>query len=517
MTPLALNLLQLALALGVPALIAFFTRRRWRLWAMGLWTLAPLLAALAVAAGELASGKASVADLDKLVFGLLLIGSFLVAPWLLICGAGYALGAMLRRRLRPDPAAPGGLGPKPPDAVEAPKPTPYEPPLDPDAPSLAPPSRWEVAHVGLDHDDLVLDGLPVWSLPWREEPGERITLVHPTHPGQLHAFTVYAIDDGARATRFAAAELSNGVWGFYRWAAAPDAASGLSADGSLRFDHDLGRYAGGRYDSVAPLAQLYDARSDALLFEGSAWRSSRITPQKDGSLLLALEHGDRETIFRIDPPEGVFRDLATPAGPRPLAELAAAAAAARAACDDPANTYLGRRVAPDGSLRVELHSVEWGPSHWVDSPRVIEVATGRVLLDLWGTDWDAWPTFPRRRAVRLSLRRYHAGGGAQVEIELAPERYVLIEDGGATFGPLGELREALERASRRAAAAAQPTIARPRPTARNWLAALLILVGALALVAVATMITLRLEGERPPQKLDKIPPMPAAIPRSAPR
>jgi hypothetical protein len=517
MTQLILNLLQIALALGVPALIAIYAPRRWRLWAVGLWALAPLLVGLAVAASEIASGKASAADLDKLIFGLLLIGSFLLVPWLLTCGLGFAVGATLRGRVRSEPVAaapakpPAEVGKPLAEGPPVPGPAAYTPQVDPDMPNLSPPSGWRVAHVGVDHDDLVLDGLPVWSLPWREEDGERIMLLHPTHPGQLHAFTVYSIDDGARATRFAAAELSNGVWGFYRWVLPVDVASGVSADGTLRFEHDLGRFAGGRYDSTAPLARLHDERSGALLFDGAAWASSRIVSQTDGSLLLSLEQGDRQTIFRIDPVAGDFRDLATTDGPRPLAELAAAAAAARADCDGP--TYLGRRVAPDGSLVVELDSVEWSNTHWVNSPRVIEVATGRVLLDLWGTDWDAWPSFPRRQAVRLRLRRYR-GGGAQVELELAPERYILLEGEGATFGPLGELPEALEAASRRGAAEAppRPAIAPPRPTARNWLVALLILIGTLALIAVATLVTLRLEGGRPPPKLDTIPPMPSIPP-----
>ncbi|HEY0650845.1 hypothetical protein [Phenylobacterium sp.] len=519
MTQLLLNLLQIGLALGVPALIAIYAPRRWRMWAIGLWALAPLLVAAAVGVSEIVSGKASATDLDKLVYGLLLIGSFVLVPWLLACGLGFALGAMLRGRVRSEavavaPSKPPAEVAKPvAEAPPAPESAPYAPQIDPDFPNLSPPSGWRVAHVGVDHDDLELDGLPVWSLPWREEGGERITLVHPSHPGQLHAFTVYSVDDGARATRFAAAELSNGVWGFYRWVVPVDVASGVSADGSLRFEHDLGRYAGGRYDSTAPLARLRDERSGALLFDGAAWQSSRIVSQTDGSLLLSLEQGDRQTIFRIDPVAGDFRDLATMDGPRPLAELPDAAAAARADCDDPANTYLGRRVAPDGSLVVELASVEWSNTHWVNSPRVIEIATGRVLLDLWGTDWDAWPSFPRRQAVRLSMRRYR-GGGAQVELELAPERYILLEGGGATFGPLGELPEALEAASRRAVAAAppRPTIAPPRPTARSWLVALLILIGTLALIAVATLVSLRLQGEPPPPKLDTIPPMPSIPP-----
>jgi hypothetical protein len=515
MTQLALTLLGLALALGVPALIALVAPLRWRLWAVGLWALAPLLILLGLAASEIASGKASVADLDKLVFGLLLIASVGLLPWLATCAVGFGLGALLRGRAPKaavaEPAPPPAAVAKPlPEAAPMPAPVAHAPPVH-GGPSLSPPGGWEAAHVGFANDDLVLDGLSVWSLEWRAEGDEQVMLAHPAHPTQHHAFDVFNIDDGARATRFAATELSNGVWGFYRWRVPADAPSGESADGALRYEHGPGAHLGGRDDNIAPLARLYEARSGALLFDGAAWQSSRIVPQTDGSLLLALEQRDLQTIFRIDPAAGVFRDLAVPDGARPLAELAAAAAAARAACDDPANAYLGRCVAPDGSLMVELQWVEWSNSHWVRSPRVTEIAMGRVLLDLWGTDWDASPSFPRPGAVRLGFRRYHVGGHAEAEIDLAPERYILIESSGSTSGPLDKLPQALEQASRRTAASPRPLSAPRRPAARSWLVALLILGGALAAIAAATWITMRLEGERPRQRLDTIPAMPGPL------
>lgn len=350
-------------------------------------------------------------------------------------------------------------------------------------------------------------------------------LPHPAHLDQLHFFTVYAVDDGARATRFAATELSNGVWGFYRWIVAADPADGASADGSLRFEHDLGPLVAGRYDATAPVARLYDAASGARLFDGTAWASSRIVPQPEGDLLLSLHHGELQTLFRIDPPASAFEDLAGSGPARPLADLADAAAAARAACDTPASAYHGRRIAPDGSLLVETQAVEWSNTHWVHSPRVVEVATGRVLLDLWGTDWDAEASFPRRRAMRLGLRRYHFGGGAEVEIELGPDRFILFDGGGAHIGALADLPAALEEAARRAVGEAPQQVApprpRPRPTLRNWLVALLILVLTLGLIAAATAISLHLQGDAPPQKLDVVPPMPRlstpqmpAIPRA---
>jgi len=47
-----------------------------------------------------------------------------------------------------------------------------------------------------------------------------------------------------------------------------------------------------------------------------------------------------------------------------------------------------------------------------------------------------------------------------------------------------------------------------RVTARSWGIALLIALGAIVLIAAGTAISLRLQGEAPPRKLDTIPPMP---------
>jgi len=106
MTRAILYALQLVLVFAPPALIAFFASRRWRLRGVVIWALAPLVILLVVAGRELSTGKTSPADLDNLIFGILLIGSFLLLPWLMACAAGYAIGAMLRRRRRPDPRPP---------------------------------------------------------------------------------------------------------------------------------------------------------------------------------------------------------------------------------------------------------------------------------------------------------------------------------------------------------------------------------------------------------------------------
>lgn len=377
-----LNLLAILLALGIPAVIAVWMPQRWRVAALLLWVLSPVIPLLALGGIEAARNPAE-ADPGKLLYGLALIGSILGLPWLIACLIGFALGSVLRKK-RATPAAAS--------------------PVTAAAPSPPPASGWRAAHVGTERDGLVLDGLDLWALPWRPEGGQQVTLPHPAHPAQMHAFTVYSVDDGRAATRFAAAELSNGVWGFYRW---------------------------------------------------------------------------------IIPAADVHRESASPA-----------------------QAHSSRRVAPDGSVLVDLAAVEWSNSQWVHSPRVTELANGRILLDLWGTDWDAVAEFPRGRMVRLVLRAYGSGAQLAATLDLATGRYAI--EGRAEAGAIAELPALLARTARDAAA--RPGIARPaiRPAPRRaYGTALLILVGALLTIAGATLVTLRLSPDPPPPKLDRIPAMPS--------
>ncbi len=108
------------------------------------------------------------------------------------------------------------------------------------------------------------------------------------------------------------------------------------------------------------------------------------------------------------------------------------------------------------------------------------------------------------------MRRYRGGAAVDAEMALDGEEYRLHGHPGASSGPLAELAEALERVSREHAAnASRATRDRgPRVTARSWMIGLLIAAGAFALIAAATVVTLALQGDPPPQKLDTIPPMP---------
>ena len=76
-------------------------------------------------------------------------------------------------------------------------------------------SQWRAEHVGTEGDDLTIGGVAVWRAQWRQVPGERVTLPHPAYANQSHSFTVFEIGDPDNPIRFAAGEVSNGVWGFY--------------------------------------------------------------------------------------------------------------------------------------------------------------------------------------------------------------------------------------------------------------------------------------------------------------
>jgi hypothetical protein len=73
---------------------------------------------------------------------------------------------------------------------------------------------WAVKHIGFESDGLKIGGLNVWEEEWRPV-GSRVDLPHPAYPNQIHPYDIYEIGDEASPVRFAAGELSAGVYGFY--------------------------------------------------------------------------------------------------------------------------------------------------------------------------------------------------------------------------------------------------------------------------------------------------------------
>ena len=490
-----LNLVKWIAAGAIPALIAIYAPPRWRAPAMLLWLVLPLLLALLPILSEIARNPSALAD-EFQTLGF--VGAFVAMIWIGVSLTGYAIGVALRK----NNIAPkrGREAPPRPSAGVAPRAA---------IAAALPISGWRARHVGFERDGLILDGLDIWAADWRRVNAPAVELPHPAHPGQTHAFRTYEAGHGAGARRFAATELSNGVWGFYTRDVQEEPPAGGSADGSLRFENSYGEFVGGRPANLAPTAYVWSVATGELLADGSAWTSSRVLPQEDGALLLALRHYNRDALFRLDPKTRTFRVLGERRPDESLSRLSQAVDRAFQEGNDKAKAYMGLRLAPDGSLRVDLAAAEWSNTHWVNSPRVTEVATGRVLLDLWGADWDAEVAFPQARCVDLDLRRYRVGGRLQARIDAARERFTIHEptSGPAIHGPLAKIKPALEAASRRAAAA-KPRAQTPRRIGvRQAFVALLILIGALFVIGATSVVVLRLNPE-PPVKLTPLPKMP---------
>lgn len=483
-------------ALAVPVLLIPAMPRRWLGRAIFLWVVSPVIGYVAVLAWEAITRPGGGTTLQAALYGFMLISPLLAPAWAVLCLIGVGVGLLLRRIFRwslPPAAMPSPVPPAPPPAARTP---PQPPPL-----AMA---GWRSVHVGFTNDGLRLGGRDVWAEGWRATAEPPVHLPHPAHPAEIHRYAIQEIGNGPAIVRFAAAELSNGVWGFYVPTPDTEMARGSSVNGAIRYEYSLGEMVGGRYDCIAAWALVVDGATGAVLADGSAWFRSRVDPQPDGSLFLHLSLNGRDSLFRLDPETRTFRDQDKAnqdgGGPdRPLAELAAAVEAARLAALVPRPHML--RLAPDGLIRVEVEAVEWGNTLWVHSPRVIDVPTGRVVLDLWNTDWDADISFPAPRQVRLAFRRYHEGGALSAVLDLERGTYQVVSEygheGPRPEAPLAGIVAGLEEAAARTVTAsgwtAQKPFIQPNPWAA-WRTALVIFVAAFAVIGAGAYLTERYQA-----------------------
>lgn len=78
-----------------------------------------------------------------------------------------------------------------------------------------PTDDWTPVGIVFDGDPIEVDGINPWLYAWRST-GERAQVRHPAYPTQVHEVDVHEVTVDGRTIRFAAGELSNTVWGFYR-------------------------------------------------------------------------------------------------------------------------------------------------------------------------------------------------------------------------------------------------------------------------------------------------------------
>lgn len=106
-------------------------------------------------------------------------------------------------------------------------------------------------------------------------------------------------------------------------------------------------------------------------------------------------------------------------------------------------------LSPDGTLRLELLISEWSPTFWTHAPRLTDIASGRLLFDLWGTSWDAQAAWVGANGLRLDLRRYDLAGAFTLLLDLQAESYAIPEV-DPRYRPLGEVRRGMDEAFERA-------------------------------------------------------------------
>ena len=74
-----------------------------------------------------------------------------------------------------------------------------------------------------------------------------------------------------------------------------------------------------------------------------------------------------------------------------------------------------------GAIEVTVEPHEMRMSHWVYAPKVVDVATGAVLLDLTGKPWDLVSVTEHPDALVFELRKY-PGDRPGVTLQISRDR-----------------------------------------------------------------------------------------------
>jgi len=95
--------------------------------------------------------------------------------------------------------------------------------------------------------------------------------------------------------------------------------------------------------------------------------------------------------------------------------------------------------SPDGLYHIEWSMVEARMSHWICSPKIVHAATGQVIFDLIGSDWDASFRWLDAGRFYVYLRQYSGGKGIEVWVD-PPNGMFRIGAEDAKAEPLSEFR-----------------------------------------------------------------------------
>jgi hypothetical protein len=93
-------------------------------------------------------------------------------------------------------------------------------------------------------------------------------------------------------------------------------------------------------------------------------------------------------------------------------------------------TSPGERILVEFLVDEEVQISRWLRTRRIANPRVIDTETGRVLLDLWDSDWDANMQWVDYVTVRLDLYIWNLRRSFIVLINAEYQSYCLLEQGG---------------------------------------------------------------------------------------
>jgi hypothetical protein len=109
------------------------------------------------------------------------------------------------------------------------------------------------------------------------------------------------------------------------------------------------------------------------------------------------------------------------------------------------NDPIPQSVSPDGTIRVEFDVRTGRMSHEIYCPRAVSVPGGEVLVNLWGTQWDATAKFEEPGTVDLHLRYYDDGKpGFGVRIDARGRTFSFDEARGESH-PLSKFDKLIKR------------------------------------------------------------------------
>lgn len=137
-------------------------------------------------------------------------------------------------------------------------------------------------------------------------------------------------------------------------------------------------------------------------------------------------------------------------------------------------------VSPDGRIKIDYTMTEGRHSHWIETPSVTDLKTGKKIFSLSSTTWDAGEEWLEAGRFTLLIRRYpnHFTLPVQFDVEAAKVR---LGDDPTQF-PISSAKKRIERHFRamrsKESAPITPSYDQPVSAGIRWIQGLSLLIAA---------------------------------------